>query len=651
MTSITKTASVFDDNTLAFCLLLPVFMLFPDLPLWAFASSLIFWFYRLILDRSGWRIPSRLITGLFSIIFLGITYFSYKTLIGRDASGAFLAVLLGLKILEYRNASELGFLILLGIYLISSKFLYDTGLIWVSLGFPAIILLIYYLLPENFRRQNQKVAGITVIQTLLIAAPLGLFLFFYFPRFSNDMFNLHSNENRVGNIGFAEDVHPGSVSSLVQNEELAFRAEFKNATIMVNSLYWRGLVLTVSDGLRWDKDPELVPDRIVYSPISAEDPQVQITAEASFKTWLFSLDRTLGISSERITIESSHLGTFKATTTLDNRVIYNLRIRQAMTRPQAPQEKPITIKTPPDKELKQLLKEMTNKANTPEDYVAKISDYFVKNQFKYTLETGDNDHLTLSDFLFRTRKGFCEHFASSSALLLNYLGVPARVVIGYHGGKFNPVGKFWSIHQRDAHAWTEFLDSNQEWQRFDPTALVAPLRIALGAGRYEEAQNSLFDAEKLKLLANETFAGDLGDRLQYYFESLNYRWNFLFVNFDIDRQKELLRQMDINLGLAILLGMLFTLVLSLLLSWLFRVKQKSTRAQRILRLINGRLEAYGLEKQPTEAPLAWKERIIKALPGRFHEINILLSCYIAEAYEDKRSRENIKRARKIINSL
>ena len=82
-------------------------------------------------------------------------------------------------------------------------------------------------------------------------------------------------------------------------------------------------------------------------------------------------------------------------------------------------------------------------------------------------------------FLFDARRGFCEHYASAFVLLLRAAGIPARVVTGYQGGELNPRGDYMIVRQSDAHAWAEAIIDGQ-WQRFDPTAAVAPSRIEIG---------------------------------------------------------------------------------------------------------------------------------------------------------------------------
>ena len=87
---------------------------------------------------------------------------------------------------------------------------------------------------------------------------------------------------------------------------------------------------------------------------------------------------------------------------------------------------------------------------------------------------------SVDDFLFNTRRGFCEHFASAFTVLARAAGIPARVVTGYQGGEYNPMGGYLLVRQSDAHAWSEVWLEGRGWVRVDPTAAVAPERVERG---------------------------------------------------------------------------------------------------------------------------------------------------------------------------
>src|SRR4029079_17313038 len=114
-------------------------------------------------------------------------------------------------------------------------------------------------------------------------------------------------------------------------------------------------------------------------------------------------------------------------------------------------------------------------------------------------------------FVTRTRAGYCQHFAGAMALMLRYLGIPARVAAGFTSGAFDPDKNdssrgLWRVKEHKAHAWVEVWFKGYGWLPFDPT----PGRGNLG-GPYTSSSIS-FDApgaEKV-LKASAMAAGVLG---------------------------------------------------------------------------------------------------------------------------------------------
>ena len=113
----------------------------------------------------------------------------------------------------------------------------------------------------------------------------------------------------------------------------------------------------------------------------------------------------------------------------------------------------------------------------PRDVVARALEFFNREPFVYTLQPPLLGTKPVDEFLFETRRGFCEHYASAFSLLMRAAGIPARVVTGYLGGDENPVDGFYTVRQSDAHAWAEVWYADRGWVRIDPTSAVAPERI------------------------------------------------------------------------------------------------------------------------------------------------------------------------------
>ena len=136
--------------------------------------------------------------------------------------------------------------------------------------------------------------------------------------------------------------------------------------------------------------------------------------------------------------------------------------------------------------------------------------------FYYTLSAPVLGRDSIDDFLFSSKRGFCEHYAAAFVVLMRAAGIPSRVVTGYQGGYFNRLGNYLLVRQSDAHAWAEVWLANKGWTRVDPTAAVSPARVQLGA------QAAAF--------------ADL----------INRGWNNLIVQFNAQRQQSLFAPIGID---------------------------------------------------------------------------------------------------------
>ena len=94
----------------------------------------------------------------------------------------------------------------------------------------------------------------------------------------------------------------------------------------------------------------------------------------------------------------------------------------------------------------------------------------LRRDFEYSLEVGDRgEPLSLTDFLFRVRRGHCEYYATAMALLLRAADIPSRVVTGFLPGEWNSTGGYFIVRQRDAHSWVEAFLPEEGWVTYDAT--------------------------------------------------------------------------------------------------------------------------------------------------------------------------------------
>ena len=122
-----------------------------------------------------------------------------------------------------------------------------------------------------------------------------------------------------------------------------------------------------------------------------------------------------------------------------------------------------------DQRVPELARSATQQAFTPYDKAAAL-EVFLKTKFSYTLDLAGNPGKDpLAHFLFETRAGHCEYFASSMTVMLRTLGIPAREVNGFLPGEFNELGGDYIVRASDAHSWVEAYFPGSGWIVFDPT--------------------------------------------------------------------------------------------------------------------------------------------------------------------------------------
>src|SRR5699024_3515485 len=114
-------------------------------------------------------------------------------------------------------------------------------------------------------------------------------------------------------------------------------------------------------------------------------------------------------------------------------------------------------------------------SNSPQQVIQRALNWFRTKPYYYTLNPGLlQGKNRMDEFLFKTRRGFCEHYASAFAFLMRAAGIPTRIVTGYAGGEINPYNGWLVLRQTNAHAWDEVWLAGRGWVRVDPTSVIPP---------------------------------------------------------------------------------------------------------------------------------------------------------------------------------
>ena len=163
------------------------------------------------------------------------------------------------------------------------------------------------------------------------------------------------------------------------------------------------------------------------------------------------------------------------------------------------------------------------KGSTPKETISNTINFFHQNKFSFHLSPGRyQSENPLEEFLFKRKVGYCEHYASTMAILLRLNGIPTRLIGGFMGGSFNRYGNYFVITNEDAHAWPEvWLENN--WENVDPTPTLAPMRINSGAEAY------FFN---LLLKNTNSTQREIFKRLQNLWGELALHIDFFYYQFD-----------------------------------------------------------------------------------------------------------------------
>jgi protein-glutamine gamma-glutamyltransferase len=355
---------------------------------------------------------------------------------------------------------------------------------------------------EKSRKLNRALSLATVT-VALGAIALGGALFFFFPRFSAGYMGRVSFGPSLMS-GFSEEVELGQIGEIKKNSAVVMRVE-TGKPIGYRLLRWRGIALTNFDGKRWSSVPgnpqRLLPgvDGWIYTPeagaktdIPSQTIRYTVFLEPIATDAIFVPGSALslqgnfsgGAASSFAAMQRNYLLT-DATETLKNpfRSFTAIRYEGVSRLPAAatarlraasrnyPEEIASTYLQLPelDPRIPGLAQEITKGAQTPFDQAIRIENY-LRSRYGYTLNlTGKPGPDPLAHFLFETRAGHCEYFASAMTIMLRTLGIPSREVNGFLPGEYNDLGGDYIVRASDAHSWVEAYFPGIGWQVFDPT--------------------------------------------------------------------------------------------------------------------------------------------------------------------------------------
>lgn len=599
--------------------------LIPHVPVWCAAMVAAIMLWRAVLAWNAKPLPARGWLFLVLLLTVAATWFTHRTLLGRDAGVTLIAILLALKTLEQGSKRDAYVVFFLSFFCMLSNFFFSQSLLTALLMLLALFGLTTILVNANLPvgKPPLLVSAKIASRLMLMGAPIMLLLFMLFPRLA-PLWGLPSDA-ASGKTGLSAHMRVGTIAKLAQDDSIALRIKFADKVPSGSDIYLRGPVLSAFDGREWLPRTELPSEKSEQSNlrVTGEPIRYEATLEPQNKAWVFVLDA----ASKPPLLPNYGLSLNADMQWTANRPITELVRYQAQSHLQFTHgpaqmddslDKYLALPSNSNPRTVQMAAAIKQNAFLANDaattsLVSAAMQQLRAGGYEYTLEPGLYGEHTADEFWFDKKAGFCEHIASSFVILMRAMGVPARLVTGYQGGETNPIDGTWVVRQSDAHAWAEVwqVDATKQigtWVRVDPTSAVAPQRIGLQQRLAPPA--NVFGGAVNDALQNVW--GTLGfnplKQLRTGWEALNHAWNQKVLNYTQTKQFELLK----NLGfqnpswedLGYLISALLIAMALIGSAWVQWDKRQHDPWLRLLDKIQLRLKALGLSTAPHTPPRA-----------------------------------------------
>ncbi|MDZ7661517.1 DUF3488 and transglutaminase-like domain-containing protein [Thiohalophilus sp.] len=625
------------NGLLLFSILLVILPHLSHLPLWLALATLLAIGWRLLHDAGWVPLPNRFVRTALVVLAILALLATYRTLVGREAGSALLLLMLALKLFEMRSWRDVTVVIFLAFFVMVTAFLFSQSLLMGAYILVVVTLLIASLISfqhpgRAFQRQPLLRDLRLALRLLIQALPVALILFVLFPRIPGPLWAL-PEDTASAQTGLSDEMEPGRISRLADSNAVAFRVQFDSTVPAAEQRYWRGPILWQYNGRKWQTRPHQIrlPQQFDLDPLG-QTVDYQVTLEPHNRQWLFALDMP-ATPPDKAQFNSEYQ--LLARRPVNEVYRYTMRSHldyqlDATVLPERSRYVALPATTSP--RTRELVAKLKADADSPGALVKAVLDYFAQQPFYYTREPPLLFDDPVDEFVFETRRGYCEHYASAFTVMMRQADIPARVVTGYYGGEMNPLADYMIVRQSDAHAWSEVWLEGRGWVRIDPTGVIPASRVELSAdlARRQPEVRSQLDAERPWLQQSMRQAG-------FVWDALNNRWQQWVIGYNSSRQNALLKALGLdNISWHSLIALLFiALVVALLIiaALLFRPTPESDdRATRLYRRLLRKLARRGWHKAPGETPTRFCLRLSRRQPTLAGPLGRITRYYLLLRY-------------------
>jgi len=635
--------------------------MFGSLATWVPGLFLITLAMKFWMEPKGYRLRSATLKLVLAAATLAAIFVSYGSLKGVEPGVSLLVVLMSLKILEAHTAREFQVMVMMAWVLCLCGFFLSQDFAIAICLLTAFALLLVALI--QFHRGSSPGAfwpplG-TTCRLLAQAVPLILLLFLLFPRI-NTGFRFEIRNLRSAASGFSDRLSPGSIASLANSSDIAFRAEFPDhKTRPPGPMYWRGVVMWHCEGMDWRAPyapaPISGPSRLgAPSPrragfgrvlpvqsLRSQEIRQRITIAPHGARWMFALDRPFEAPSGALLTRGDYLWSVQP---IRKARRYEVISSPEVTRKELqPHERKDALELPASisPTVRELAESWVAQNSDPRATVNSALQFFRSQGFRYSLSPGEYKKNDLEQFLFHRRVGFCEHYAATFATLMRLAGIPARVVVGYLGGEYNDLGRFFLVRQSDTHAWCEVWLPDSGWTRVDPTSVVAPGRASLDLNSFLARRIASGEMEtRQSAFVTQLARSVIFTNIRLAWETLNYEWDTRLLGFDADVQEALLASVGIaNRGPVLLIIEILGVAAGLLgiyACWMqLRTRSRADRVKALYERFCQKTARLGVRRNSWEGPSDFSRRSAQLLPNESQRIRQISNTYIALRYSQE----------------
>lgn len=431
-------------------------------------------YYRFLKGRDA---APRWAIGVFSVFTLAVFLFD-SVIVSRDVFAAVAHLTIAFQAIKSFDLREpwdhlqVYFMALLQLIIASEM---TASLLFGFIFLLFMALLVTAMVISHFMKEGQ-LGKVGVGRPALVISSITLLItavfFVTLPRFTYKFFG-KSHTRGIRTAGFSGKVDFGSYGQVKLDPTVVMRVDL--APPVGPPYYWRGMALDHFDGTSWSNSNQSrsrLPksgDEYAAGPYDRTSAVEQtVYLEPIDSDIIFGLASVKAVRSDSFYVESDWSQGYYLYRKAARRAVYTvaslvadsyqgLRNRRYLQMPEKSEN------------IRQLALRVAGSGRTDTDK-ALMTEQYLRNNYTYSLSTSPPPKgvRPIDDFLFRSKQGYCEHFAASMVLMLRGLGVHARIVTGFAGGEKNEYGGYIIVRQSDAHSWVEALIDGR-WRRFDPT--------------------------------------------------------------------------------------------------------------------------------------------------------------------------------------